>query len=107
MDPNLMGIFAFVLLATLIVFPFAYIMNKRVQEHAERKLALEARIAEANAGSGASAEAQRKLEARVRVLERIATDRGHDLADQIEALRTPENDVNGVPLEMRRKENAS
>lgn len=32
-----------------------------------------------------------RLEERVRVLERIATDRGVDLSDQIDALRTPLN----------------
>ena len=32
-----------------------------------------------------------RLEARVRVLERIATDRGADLSEEIEALRAPLN----------------
>ena len=107
MDPNLLVIFGFVLLITIVAIGLGGRIHRRDLEHKERRLELEARIAEANAGSGASAEAQRKLEARVRVLERIATDRGHDLADQIEALRAPETEVNGVPLEMRRKENAS
>lgn len=41
------------------------------------------------------------LEDRVRVLERIVTDRGYDIATQIEALRDQrrvENDDAGVPL---------
>jgi hypothetical protein len=36
---------------------------------------------------GASKEQMERLEARVRVLERIVTDRGYDVATQIEALR--------------------
>ncbi|OJU60360.1 MAG: hypothetical protein BGO08_02840 [Altererythrobacter sp. 66-12] len=36
---------------------------------------------------GASREQVESLEARVRVLERIVTDRGYDVATQIEALR--------------------
>lgn len=49
-----------------------------------------------------------ELEQRVQVLERIVTDRGYDVATQIEALRdqrrVEESDA-GVPLEMTRKEN--
>lgn len=45
------------------------------------------------------------LEDRVRVLERIVTDRGYDIATQIEALRDQrrvESDDTGVPLAMPR-----
>lgn len=49
-----------------------------------------------------------ELEDRVRVLERIVTDRGYDIATQIEALRdqrrVDENDSD-VPLGITRKEN--
>ena len=48
------------------------------------------------------------LEDRVRVLERIVTDRGYDVATQIEALRDQhrvENDGAGVPLSIARREN--
>ena len=40
----------------------------------------------------------RALLARIEVLERIVTDRGHDLAAEIEALRRPANRDTGVPL---------
>lgn len=43
------------------------------------------------------------LEDRIAVLERIVTDRGYDLASQIEALRDARTD-NGVPLEMGRQQ---
>ena len=59
----------------------------RAFRYRERKLELEARIAEANAGRR-SPETSR-LEERVRVLERIATDKGEHLADEIERLRLP------------------
>ena len=49
------------------------------------------------------------LEDRVQVLERIVTDRGYDIATQIEALRDTrkvEETGSGVPLNMERKEHA-
>lgn len=50
-----------------------------------------------------------ELEQRVQVLERIVTDRGYDIATQIEALRdkreVEERDT-GVPLRMPNRENA-
>ncbi len=49
------------------------------------------------------------LEDRVRVLERIVTDKGYDVATQIEALRDTrevEETDSGVPLNIARKENA-
>ncbi|WBY16318.1 hypothetical protein PF049_12095 [Erythrobacteraceae bacterium WH01K] len=49
------------------------------------------------------------LEDRVQVLERIVTDRGYDVATQIEALRDTrkvEDQDSGVPLEMNRREKA-
>ena len=48
------------------------------------------------------------LEERVRVLERIVTDRGYDVSTQIEALRDQhrvEERGTGVPLDIARKEN--
>jgi hypothetical protein len=48
-----------------------------------------------------------KLEDRVQVLERIVTDRGYDVATQIEALRDKvavEQTGSGIPLEMENKE---
>lgn len=49
-----------------------------------------------------------ELEDRVRVLERIVTDKGYDIATQIEALRDQRavDEGNGVPLDIARKENA-
>lgn len=50
-----------------------------------------------------------QLEDRVQVLERIVTDRGYDIATQIEALRDTvkvEDRDSGVPLDMRNRERA-
>ena len=88
MDWDLIIIFGFVLLICSMVFPFAARTHRRTVEHEERKLELLARAEEAKAGNaGVDQAAYRKLEERVRVLERIATDGKHDLAHQIESLR--------------------
>lgn len=49
------------------------------------------------------------LEDRIRVLERIVTDRGYDVATQIEALRDTRNveEGSGVPLAGSRRETAA
>ncbi len=50
-----------------------------------------------------------RLEDRVQVLERIVTDKGYDVATQIEALRDTreiEDQGSGIPLKIARKENA-
>src|SRR5688500_17546661 len=56
----------------------------RVYRHREKKLGYEARVAEAQAQNPGY---RRELEERVRVLERIVTDKGHGIADEIERLR--------------------
>lgn len=60
--------------------------------HQRRMAEMQLRVA---ADEAASSEAYARLEERVRVLERIVTDRGTDLAAQIEALReeTPRLDA--------------
>ena len=89
MDANLMLIFGFILVALSIIFPFAYVINKREHEHKERKLELQARAEEAKAEQARYSNGDySKMEERVRVLERIATDSNHALASQIEELRT-------------------
>ncbi|MGI8943265.1 MAG: hypothetical protein ACR2FJ_03350 [Qipengyuania sp.] len=85
MDGDLAMIFVFVIVMVMLVFPFAAIIHRRSAMHEERKLELIARAEEARNGNGGAA--YRKLEERVRVLERIATDGNHALAAQIEKLR--------------------
>jgi hypothetical protein len=59
--------------------------------HKTRIAEMQINAARQNAELGGSSAAQiAQLEERVRVLERIVTDRGYDLAHQIEALRSDE-----------------
>lgn len=71
----------------MIVMPMAYLFQRRANEHEERRLELKARAEEAKAANSVGGGNYRKLEERVRVLERIATDGNHALAAQIEHLR--------------------
>lgn len=81
MDSDLFLIFSFVLIAIIIVSIGVNKIVNRSLEHKERmKLAHDSR-------EGPSRDDYRKLEERVRVLERIATDGNHALASQIEQLR--------------------
>ena len=87
-------IFGSIILMLIVILPMAYLFQKRSNEHEERKLELLARAEEAKSGHGGAA--YRKLEERIRVLERIATDRGADLALEIEQLRdAPQLEVEG------------
>ena len=88
MDGDLLLIFSFVFVIATVALSMAQIFHRRAVRHEERKLELKAQIAQAKTGDAEiSANAYRKLEERVRVLERIATDGNADLARQIENLR--------------------
>jgi hypothetical protein len=61
---------------------------RHLQKQADRQQRLAETTAQASAEKAAQYAAHnRELEERVRVLERIVTDRGYDIATQIEALR--------------------
>ena len=87
MDGDLLLIFSFVLVIATISLFMAQVFHRRTVRHEERKLELIARTEEAKSGRGRDSQDYRKLEERVRVLERIATDSNHALASQIENLR--------------------
>ena len=73
------------------------------------KMELEATAAQSAEKAAQYATQISKLEDRVQVLERIVTDRGYDVATQIEALRdTRETDAAnaGIPLDLPNKEKA-
>ena len=80
-------------------------------KHKEKVAAMQVTTtADATAEKAAQYAAQvQKLEDRVKVLERIVTDRGYDIATQIEALRDTrevEDSGAGIPLNIESKEKA-
>ena len=110
MDPDLILIFGFVLAIAALALLAGRSIHGQTIRHEARKLELQARTEEAKASrNGVDAEAYARLEARLRVLERIVTDRGYDVATQIEALRD-QREVDedpadsGVPIDGLRKE---
>ena len=104
MDPDLILVFGFILVILMLALPFAYIVNQRVQAHEERKLELYARAEEAKAEQARFANGDySKMEERVRVLERIATDGNNVLAMQIDELR----DLHQIDDRTASRENAS
>ncbi|MBX7541182.1 hypothetical protein [Qipengyuania sphaerica] len=87
-DPELEMIFLFVLAILLISLASGYLFSRQNHRHQERKLELRARAAEAEAARARQENTDySKMEERLRVLERIATDGNHALASQIEELR--------------------
>lgn len=90
-----------------ISIPIFAIWFKHQQKMAELQMDT---TADATAEKAAQYAAQvQKLEDRVQVLERIVTDRGYDVATQIEALRdvrNVEDQSAGVPLNIGNKESA-
>ena len=83
--------------------PLVAIWTKHQQKIAEMQVGA---TAEHTAEKAAQYVGQiQRLEDRVQVLERIVTDRGYDIATQIEALRdTRRVDDSGVPLGLEKKE---
>ena len=76
-------VFIVVGLPVLLIFGQPFL--KRLLEHREKRMEIEARMtAEKAAQYAAQTE---RLEQRVRVLERIVTDKGIDVAEEIERLR--------------------
>lgn len=87
--------------------PMVAIWAKHKQKIAEIEIATTAEHTAEKAAQYASR--VQTLEDRVQVLERIVTDRGYDVATQIEALRDTrqvEESGSGVPLNMSSKERA-
>ena len=88
MDGDLILIFGFVLSMMLLMLTFGTIAGQRQRAHKLERLVVQARIEEAKAQQARFEKGDYgKMEERVRVLERIATDSDHALAAQIEELR--------------------
>ncbi len=87
----------------LMVLGIIWISSRSKLE--KKRLELTAEASSEKAAQYASRVQQ--LEDRVQVLERIVTDRGYDVATQIEALRDTrkvEDQDSGVPLDMKNEE---
>jgi hypothetical protein len=76
---------AFIIIGLPILLIFGRPILKRVLEHREKRMEIDARIA-AEQAVRHTAQSER-LEQRVRVLERIVTDKGIVVAEEIERLR--------------------
>jgi hypothetical protein len=88
-----------------LCIPIVAIWTKHQQKLAEMNVRSTAELSAEKAAQYTSH--VKELEDRVRVLERIVTDRGYDVATQIEALRDQrrvENEDAGVPLGLERRE---
>jgi len=86
----------------LMVFGIVWISSQKKLE--EKRIAATAESSAEKAAQYVSHTAE--LEKRVQVLERIVTDRGYDIAAQIEALRDTRavEGGNGVPLDTKNRE---
>lgn len=103
MDPAVIGVFIPII---ALMIPFFAIWIKHQEKLARMNVSTTAENTAEKAAQYASHVAE--LEQRVRVLERIVTDGGYDVATQIEALRDQrrvEQEDAGVPLGLARKEN--
>ena len=102
MDPGIIGVFIPIIALSI---PIIAIWTKHKQKIAEMQISATADHTAEKAAQYASH--VKELEERVRVLERIVTDGGYNVATQIEALRDTrrvEDDDAGVPLNVRRGE---
>lgn len=87
----------------LMVLGIVWIGSQKKLE--EKRISATAEMSSEKAAQYAAHTAE--LEQRVQVLERIVTDRGYDIATQIEALRDTrdvEQSGSGIPLDIAKKE---
>jgi hypothetical protein len=102
MDPGVIGVFIPIIALSI---PIVAIWTKHRQKIAEMHINATANQTAEKAAQYASH--VKELEDRVRVLERIVTDGGYNVAAQIEALRDQrrvEEEDAGVPLAIRKGE---
>jgi hypothetical protein len=79
------GVAFFVAIGLPVIIILTLSFYRRILSHREKKLELQAQIEIAKAQQRAAG--GDKVEQRLRVLERIVTDKGHGVADEIERLR--------------------
>ncbi len=102
MDPDLILIFGFIIAITTVLGISINSVVAKVLAHRrwERENSLIG--TQASAKSGQLEDRTDLIEDRLRVLERLATDRGQTLADEIEALRNQQPDF-GTPIPQKRE----
>ncbi len=98
------GYLALMIPILALTIPIIALWTKHQQKLAEMQIGSTAEKTAEKAAQYASH--IQRLEDRVQVLERIVTDRGYDIATQIEALRDTRrvDDNAGVPLDLPNKE---
>ena len=102
MNPGVIGVFIPII---ALMIPILVIWTRHQRKLAEMNVNTTAQATAEKAAQYSSR--VQELEDRVRVLERIVTDRGYDVATQIEALRDTrrmDEEGSGVPLDTMRKE---
>lgn len=97
------GYMALMIPIIVMMIPIIAIWTKHQQKMAEMQIGSTAQQTAEKAAQYASH--IQRLEDRVQVLERIVTDRGYDIATQIEALRDTRrvDDSAGVPLNLSKE----
>ena len=75
----------FIIIGLPAILIFGQGFFRRLLEHREKRMEIEARMTAEKAAQYAAH--NERLEQRVRVLERIVTDKGMDISDEIERLR--------------------
>ncbi len=101
MDAGIIGVFIPII---ALMIPIVAIWTKHQQKLAEMNVQTTAQATAEKAAQYASH--VKDLEDRVRVLERIVTDKGYDIATQIEALRDQrrvDETGAGVPLDTKQR----
>jgi hypothetical protein len=76
---------AFIVIGLPVILIFGQPLIRRWFDHREKRMEMEMRMAAEKAAQYAAH--SERLEQRVRVLERIVTDKGIDVSDEIEKLR--------------------
>ncbi|MDP2130843.1 MAG: hypothetical protein U0975_03210 [Erythrobacter sp.] len=102
MSPQILGVMIPII---ALMIPIVAIWTKHQQKMAEMQVGATAEMTAEKAAQYASH--IQRLEDRVQVLERIVTDRGYDIATQIEALRDQrrvDEEGAGIPLGLEQKE---
>ena len=102
MNPAVIGVFIPII---ALMIPILVIWTRHQRKLAEMNVHTTAQATAEKAAQYSSR--VQELEDRVRVLERIVTDRGYDVTTQIEALRDTrrmDEEGSGVPLNTMRKE---